>query len=58
MAAPTAPVPVTETVGDVTYIRTDPELPPVAILDRLCFASVLASHLLSSSLLSQFSSHR
>src|SRR4249919_452088 len=23
-----------ETEGDVTYIRTDPELPPVAIIDR------------------------
>ena len=23
-----------ESVGDVTYVRTDPDLPPVAIIDR------------------------
>ena len=32
MATPAAPT--EETVGDITYVRTDPELPPVAIIDR------------------------
>ena len=36
MASPTATPsnPLEETDGDVTYIRTDPALPPVAIIDR------------------------
>ncbi len=36
MASPTATPsnPLEETDGDVTYIRTDPELPPVAVIDR------------------------
>lgn len=35
MASPTAPAERTEeTEGDVTYIRTDKDLPPVAIIDR------------------------
>src|SRR6202521_1991835 len=36
MASPTAAPskPLEETDGDVTYIRTDPELPPVAVIDR------------------------
>jgi carbon starvation protein len=36
MASPTAtsPDPLEETDGDVTYIRTDADLPPVAIIDR------------------------
>ncbi|MGV0791729.1 carbon starvation CstA family protein [Mycolicibacterium sp. XJ1819] len=35
MATPTAPSErIEETKGDVTYIRTDPDLPPVAIIDR------------------------
>ena len=33
MSAPTAPS-NTETDGDITYVRTDPSLPPVAIIDR------------------------
>ncbi|WP_019200503.1 carbon starvation CstA family protein [Tsukamurella sp. 1534] len=33
MSAPTAS-PVTETDGDITYVRTDPAQPPVAIIDR------------------------
>ncbi|MBV9514717.1 MAG: carbon starvation protein A, partial [Mycobacteriaceae bacterium] len=36
MASPTATPPgaLEETDGDITYVRTDPELPPVAIIDR------------------------
>src|SRR6202140_3276892 len=36
MASPTAAPsnPLEETDGDVTYISTDPELPPVAVIDR------------------------
>ena len=34
MARPAAPSATEETVGDLTYIRTDRELPPVAIIDR------------------------
>ncbi|KUI43774.1 carbon starvation protein CstA [Mycobacterium sp. IS-1590] len=35
MASPTAPAERTEeTEGDVTYVRTDKDLPPVAIIDR------------------------
>ncbi|KUH64194.1 carbon starvation protein CstA [Mycolicibacterium novocastrense] len=35
MASPTAPAERTEeTEGDITYIRTDKDLPPVAIIDR------------------------
>jgi carbon starvation protein len=36
MASPTATPsnPLEETDGDVTYIRTDPELPPVVVIDR------------------------
>lgn len=35
MASPTAPAERTEeTRGDITYIRTDKDLPPVAIIDR------------------------
>ena len=36
MASPTAAPsnPLEEIDGDVTYIRTDPELPPVAVIDR------------------------
>ena len=36
MASPTATPPhaLEETDGDVTYVRTDPDLPPVAIIDR------------------------
>jgi carbon starvation protein len=26
--------PTEETIGDITYVRTDPDLPPVAIIDR------------------------
>ena len=33
MATPTA-APLEETVGDITYIRTDKDLPPVAVIDR------------------------
>ena len=33
MSAPTAPS-TTETDGDITYVRTDPDLPPVAVIDR------------------------
>lgn len=33
MATPTA-APDEETVGDITYVRTDKDLPPVAIIDR------------------------
>ncbi len=33
MGTPAAP-PLQETVGDVTYIRTDAKLPPVAVIDR------------------------
>src|SRR6516165_8910836 len=25
---------IEETTGDITYVRTDPDLPPVAIIDR------------------------
>ncbi len=32
MAAPVAPL--EQTNGDVTYVRTDPSLPPVAVIDR------------------------
>jgi carbon starvation protein len=31
---PTSAEPSEETVGDITYVRTDPDLPPVAIIDR------------------------
>src|ERR1700758_5665475 len=36
MASPTAAPShaLEETAGDVTYVRTDPDLPPVAIIDR------------------------
>jgi carbon starvation protein len=36
MSSPAAalPEPITETRGDITYIRTDKDLPPVAIVDR------------------------
>jgi carbon starvation protein len=34
MATSTAPERSEETVGDITYVRTDPDLPPVAIIDR------------------------
>lgn len=34
MATPAAPERLEETVGDVTYIRTDKDRPPVAIIDR------------------------
>src|SRR6201993_587691 len=36
MASPTATPPpaLEETDGDVTYVRTDPDLPPVVIIDR------------------------
>ena len=34
MASPTAPERLEETDGDITYTRTDPDLPPVAIVDR------------------------
>jgi carbon starvation protein len=34
MATPTASDRIEETDGDVTYIRTDKDLPPVAIIDR------------------------
>jgi carbon starvation protein len=34
MASPTAAERTEETVGDITYVRTDPDLPPVAIIDR------------------------
>ena len=33
MATPAA-APTEETVGDITYIRTDADLPPVAVIDR------------------------
>lgn len=33
MAAPTSER-IEDTVGDVTYVRTDPDLPPVAVIDR------------------------
>src|SRR5689334_22356983 len=31
---PSASARTEETVGDVTYVRTDPDLPPVAVVDR------------------------
>ncbi|BBZ27673.1 carbon starvation protein A [Mycolicibacterium madagascariense] len=34
MVTPTQPARVEETDGDVTYVRTYPDLPPVAIVDR------------------------
>ena len=34
MAAPTASGPLEETDGAVTYVRTDPDRPPVAVVDR------------------------
>jgi carbon starvation protein len=34
MATPTTSDPIEETEGDITYIRTDADLPPVAIIDR------------------------
>jgi carbon starvation protein len=34
MASPTAAERSEETLGDITYVRTDPDLPPVAIIDR------------------------
>ncbi|MDT5000550.1 MAG: carbon starvation protein, partial [Mycobacterium sp.] len=33
-SGPTAAERSEETVGDITYVRTDPDLPPVAIIDR------------------------
>jgi carbon starvation protein len=33
MATP-APAPTEETVGDITYVRTEKDLPPVAVIDR------------------------
>ena len=32
--ATSAAAPLEETIGDITYVRTDPALPPVAIIDR------------------------
>jgi carbon starvation protein len=32
--APTESGRIEETVGDITYVRTDPDLPPVAVIDR------------------------
>ena len=32
--AKSAAAPLEETVGDITYIRTEADLPPVAIIDR------------------------
>ena len=34
VAAPTASTRIEDTSGDITYIRTDPGLPPVAVIDR------------------------
>lgn len=34
MGSPTAPDRTEETRGDITYIRTDKDLPPVAVIDR------------------------
>ena len=34
MGSPTAPDPTEDTRGDITYVRTDKDLPPVAIVDR------------------------
>ncbi|MGW0157967.1 carbon starvation CstA family protein [Mycobacterium sp. NPDC003323] len=34
MGSPTAPGRTEETRGDITYVRTDKDLPPVAIIDR------------------------
>jgi carbon starvation protein len=34
MASPTKSVRIEETHGDITYLRTDADLPPVAIIDR------------------------
>src|SRR3954462_5045409 len=33
-SGPTAAERSEETVGEITYVRTDPDLPPVAIIDR------------------------
>ena len=33
MATPAA-APLEETVGDITYVRTEADLPPVAVIDR------------------------
>jgi carbon starvation protein len=32
--ATAAPAPAEETIGDITYVRTDEDLPPVAVIDR------------------------